>query len=50
MKFTFKEGKSYAFVGETGVGKSTISKLLLRFYDPKEGKITINNGLGHHNL
>jgi len=44
-KFTFEEGKSYAFVGKTGVGKSTISKLLLRFYDPQNGKVTINNGL-----
>ena len=43
--FTFKEGMSYAFVGKTGVGKSTISKLLLRFYDPQKGKITINDGL-----
>jgi len=43
--FEFKKGKSYAFVGETGSGKSTISKLLLRFYDPTTGKVTINNGL-----
>jgi len=40
--FTFKKGKSYAFVGETGSGKSTISKLLLRFYDPTTGAIIIN--------
>lgn len=46
-KFTFKfeHGKSYAFVGETGSGKSTISKLLLRFYDPSEGKVLINNNI-----
>ncbi|ARU91388.1 ABC transporter ATP-binding protein [Spiroplasma clarkii] len=42
FNFTFKKGKSYAFVGETGSGKSTISKLLLRFYDPTEGQILIN--------
>ncbi|AHI52816.1 ABC transporter ATP-binding protein [Spiroplasma culicicola] len=40
--FTFKQGKSYAFVGETGSGKSTIAKLLLRFYDPSAGQIIIN--------
>ncbi|AGR42552.1 ABC transporter ATP-binding protein [Spiroplasma diminutum] len=41
--FTFEYGKSYAFVGETGSGKSTIAKLLLRLYDPSDGKIIINN-------
>lgn len=41
--FTFEEGKKYSFVGETGVGKSTISKLLLRYYDPIEGQILIND-------
>lgn len=41
--FNFNKGKSYAIVGATGVGKSTISKLLLRYYDPQEGKILINN-------
>lgn len=43
FSFTFKKGKSYAIVGATGVGKTTISKLLLRYYDPIEGKILINN-------
>ncbi|KAF5295331.1 hypothetical protein FQR65_LT19907 [Abscondita terminalis] len=42
FNFSFKEGKSYAFVGETGSGKSTIAKLLLRFYDPTSGEIIIN--------
>ncbi|AHB35924.1 ABC transporter ATP-binding protein [Spiroplasma apis] len=42
FNFVFEKGKSYAFVGETGSGKSTISKLLLRFYDPTEGRILIN--------
>lgn len=39
---TFEKGKSYAFVGETGSGKSTVAKLLLRFYEPTGGTITVN--------
>jgi len=35
-------GQTIAFVGSTGVGKSTIVKLLLRFYDPQSGKITLD--------
>jgi ATP-binding cassette subfamily B protein len=31
-----------ALVGHTGAGKSTIAKLLARFYDPREGRITID--------
>ncbi|WP_342269347.1 ABC transporter ATP-binding protein [Spiroplasma endosymbiont of Aspidapion aeneum] len=44
FNFTFEEGKSYAFVGETGSGKSTIAKILLRFYDPYSGDVLIQNG------
>lgn len=36
------EGKVVAIVGKSGVGKSTIVKLLLRFYDPQEGKILVD--------
>jgi ATP-binding cassette subfamily B protein len=35
-------GTSVALVGHTGAGKSTIAKLLARFYDPTEGRITID--------
>jgi ABC-type transport system involved in Fe-S cluster assembly fused permease/ATPase subunit len=35
-------GKTLAIVGTTGSGKSTISKLLFRFYDPTAGQILIN--------
>jgi ABC-type multidrug transport system fused ATPase/permease subunit len=35
-------GTTVALVGHTGAGKSTIAKLLARFYDPQEGRITID--------
>jgi ABC-type multidrug transport system fused ATPase/permease subunit len=41
LKYTFQEGNSYGIVGETGSGKSTIMKLLMRFYNPEQGQITI---------
>jgi ATP-binding cassette subfamily B (MDR/TAP) protein 1 len=34
--------KSIGFVGESGCGKSTIFQLLMRFYDPDEGRITLD--------
>ena len=36
-------GTTVALVGHTGAGKSTIAKLLARFYDPREGRITIDD-------
>ena len=39
--FTVSVGDKVAFVGENGAGKTTIIKLLLRFYDPTEGRILI---------
>lgn len=38
----FYSGKSYALVGESGRGKSTLTKLLLGFYQPKKGRIFID--------
>lgn len=37
------QGEKIAIVGENGVGKSTLVKLLMRFYDVKEGRILIND-------
>lgn len=42
ISFTAQSGRSVAFVGETGGGKSTILKLLYRFYDVGQGSITID--------
>ena len=35
-------GETVALVGETGAGKSTVVKLIARFYDPTEGSVTID--------
>ncbi len=35
-------GTTVALVGHTGAGKSTIAKLLARFYDPRDGRLTID--------
>jgi ATP-binding cassette, subfamily B, bacterial len=35
-------GETVAFVGETGAGKSTVMKLLARFYDPVEGSVKVD--------
>lgn len=36
-------GKTVSFVGPTGAGKSTIAKLICRFYDPTKGSLTLDN-------
>ncbi|MEC7790896.1 MAG: ABC transporter ATP-binding protein/permease, partial [Pseudomonadota bacterium] len=42
ISFQVKAGEKVAIVGPTGAGKSTISRLLLRFYDPNSGRITVD--------
>ena len=42
LNFTFQAGKNYALVGENGCGKSTLIKLLMGFYQPDSGSITID--------
>lgn len=42
LSFTFYAGKNYALVGENGCGKTTLIKLLMGFYQPDSGIITID--------
>ena len=42
VNFTVYENEVMALLGENGAGKSTIIKLLLRFYEPDNGEIRIN--------
>lgn len=43
ISFDLRIGDVVALVGENGTGKSTLFKLLLKFYSPNEGKIKLGN-------
>lgn len=42
LSLTIEAGETVAFVGQTGSGKSTLVKLLLRLYAPSSGRITLD--------
>jgi ATP-binding cassette subfamily B protein len=42
FSFSVAPGESVAIVGATGSGKSTIARLLLRFYDPQAGSVSLD--------
>ena len=58
FSLSLSKGDQIAIVGSTGSGKSTIARLLFRFYDPDTGYISIDNqkltnvkqGSVHHNI
>lgn len=39
MNFTIQKGQTTAFVGSSGAGKSTIAKLIVRFFEPQHGQL-----------
>lgn len=42
LDLTIGAGETFSLVGTTGAGKSTIAKLVTRFYDPAEGSVTVD--------
>lgn len=51
LSFFVAPGESLAIIGTTGSGKSTISNLISRLYDPREGQILIDDiPIQHYNL
>lgn len=51
LNFTIKAGEKLALVGENGAGKTTLVKLLIRLYEPTEGRILLDGiDLKEYNL
>ena len=42
IDLTFPKGSKNALVGESGSGKTTLAYLLMRFWEPQSGSITVN--------
>ncbi|MEC4019725.1 ABC transporter ATP-binding protein [Streptomyces sp. H27-D2] len=42
LRLTLPAGQTVAVVGSTGAGKSTVAKLLARFYDPTDGRVLLD--------
>lgn len=51
ISFTVSPGESLAIIGTTGSGKSTVSNLIARLYDAREGEVLIDDiPIDHYNL
>ena len=51
VNFQIKRGERIAIVGESGSGKTTLAKLFLRFYEPENGKVTLDGrNISEYNL
>ena len=46
LNLTFHKGKKYLLIGDSGLGKSTIVKLLFGLYEPHQGSIALNTADG----
>ena len=42
LSFTVRPGETVALVGPSGAGKTTVFQLLMRFYDPQNGRVTLD--------
>ena len=43
LDLTIPAGQKVALVGATGAGKTTIARLMSRFYDPREGRVLLDD-------
>ena len=50
INITIKSGQSLALVGPSGSGKSTIIKLLVRLYEPSQGRLIINGSVDSNKI